>query len=267
MKDFVNYVTSLAFLESITIAIIMFVLLYVIKKYLIKKVAYTNKDETHKNTLKGVVFNVLQYVIILTSIFCILTVNGLDVTGLITGLGIVATIIGLALQDTIKDIFMGINIYNNNFYKVGDVVLFKDAYWEVKFFNARVTKLKHLANNSTLTFVNSQIVEINKIKEDNCFMIYFDYDEDKKLIDKAFKNMIPRINDLYGVREAKYFGVCSMDLQGVKYGIGFKNSPKLIIGTNASVAAIAYEEFNKLGIKPASDDEVKVKQLNKKKTK
>ena len=157
MEEVINYVISEAFLKTVLIVIVTIALLELIKKYLIKVVAYTNKDETHKNTLKGVAFNILQYAIIILAIFLILKANGLNVTSIVAGLGIMATIIGLSLQDTLKDIIMGLNIYNNNFYKVGDVIMYHDQYWEIKYFNARVTKLKSLANGSTFTIANSSI--------------------------------------------------------------------------------------------------------------
>lgn len=261
MNEFFKYLISPQFLETILVVVVMFFLLYLIKKYLIKKVAYTTKGETHKNTLKGVVFNILQYVIILIAIFSILKINGLNITGLITGLGIVATIIGLALQDTIKDVLMGINIYNNNFYKVGDVVKYENEYWEVKFFNARVTKLKSLFNGSSLTLVNSQVTEINKIKDFNFLLVHFGYEDDKKLIDEAFNNMIPRINDIYGARSANYWGIVNLDGDGVQFGIGYNVSPKQIVLVSAAVAQIAYEEFMKVGVVPQTNDNFRVKQV------
>ena len=53
---FLEYFTSSAFIISVITVIVTIVFLWVIKKYLIKKVAYTTKDEQHKNTLIGVIF-------------------------------------------------------------------------------------------------------------------------------------------------------------------------------------------------------------------
>ena len=40
---------------------------------------------------------------------------GVNVKGMVAGLGITATIIGLALQDTLKDIINGINLILENY--------------------------------------------------------------------------------------------------------------------------------------------------------
>lgn len=259
MQGFLTYVTSLRFLETILICIVAAILLYIIKKYLIKRVAYTNKDETHKNTLKGVVFNVFQYIILLGSIFLILAVNGLDVTGILTGLGIFATVVGLSLQDTLKDIITGINIYNNNFYKVGDVVMYEGNYWEVKFFNARVTKLKNQMDGSTYTIANSNVTQIRKVKELAGLVIRIDYSEDKDKIKEAFENMIPRVNDIYGVREATYIGAIDIQPDGVKHCLFYKVSPKYITSARLEINNIAYEELKKIGVSPSSDSNIDVK--------
>lgn len=262
MGNFVDYITSLNFILSLVYIALCIGALTFIKRFLIKKVAYTNKSETHKNTLLGVVFNILQYVILLLTIFLVLKANGVDVGTLFAGLGIVATIIGLSLQDTIKDIIMGVNIYNNNFYKVGDVIYYEGILCEVKYFNARITKVKTLNDGSTFTFNNSSVSSIKKVKDNFALVIYFDFNTDKELIDKAFTNMISRINDVHGISGADYWGLVALDNVGAKYGIGYVCSPKFSLVAQGMVSTIAYEEFKKLGISPSFEDEVKIQNLD-----
>ena len=142
LKEIFDYLTSKTFISSVLVVVIMIALLYIIKQYLIKKVAYTGKNEQHKNTFIGVVFNILQYVVIVVAVVIVMHLHGVNVTSILAGIGIAATIVGLALQDTLKDILAGINIYNNNFYKVGDVVRYNGEECDVKYFNARVTKFE-----------------------------------------------------------------------------------------------------------------------------
>ena len=255
MNGFISYITSVPFFETLAIILVVILLLEFIKRYLIKKVAYTNKSETHKNTLKGVVFNILQYVILIGGIFLILQVNGLNINGILAGLGIFATIVGLSLQDTIKDIIGGINIYNNNFYKVGDVVKFEDDYWEVKYFNARVTKFKNILMNTTYTVANSNITQIEKIKETCVFKMCFDFDTDKDKVKELFDNLVPLANDLYGVREAVNVGPLFITPEGVTFGLMYKANPRLFPDANVTITGYAYQEAKRLGISPASNSD------------
>ena len=64
---------------------------------------YTGKDDQHRNTFIGVIFSVVQYLVIIAAVVIILRLHGVNVISIFTGLGIVATIIGLALQDARLD--------------------------------------------------------------------------------------------------------------------------------------------------------------------
>ena len=188
MKNFINYITSTVFLESLLMIVIMAILLVIIKRYLIKRLAYKiHKNVDRKASFIGVVFSCLQYIVVLVTIFVILNIHGVDVTGMLAGIGIVATIVGLSLQDTLKDIINGISIYNNNFYKVGDIVRYNGELCEVKYFNARVSKFRSMFTNSTYTIPNSSIGAIEKVKNMSTIIITFPFKENHEKIMKALK--------------------------------------------------------------------------------
>ena len=92
-----DFLAGEGFYGSVIIILITALILRVIKQYLIKKVAYSGKDEQHKNTFVGVIFSVMQYIVILTAVVLILHLNGINVVSILAGLGIAATIVGLAL--------------------------------------------------------------------------------------------------------------------------------------------------------------------------
>lgn len=250
-KDFFEYLISAAFFESLLIIVIASILLWVIKQYLIKKVAYSGKDEQHKNTFIGMIFNVLQYLVIVIAAVMVLKANGVNVGSILAGLGIVATIIGLALQDTLKDIIAGINIYNNNFYKVGDMVRWNGEECDVKYFSARVTKFQSITTNSTYTVNNSLISSIEKIKDTRAKLFRFRFDENRKKIDKAFNNIVERMKDeSKNVKEIQYFGVVDMNYEGVDYALMFKCPAHKYMPTLNLLMNVAYDEFKKAGVMP-----------------
>lgn len=257
MEKFLNYISSPAFYVSIIMLALMFLILRIIKQVLIKRVAYTNKDEQHSKTLAGVVFNVLQYVVIIVAVVIVLQLNGINITSILAGLGIMATIVGLSLQDTLKDIFAGINIYTNNFYKVGDVVKYNGQICEVKYFNARVTKFKDLMQASTFTVCNSNITSIEKIKDDTCTLIRFEPEEDTDKILKCFEEIVPQLNDLYGVREANYTDVM-FDNKSNFIILMYKANPRHYYEYYSKVYAICLKYFRKYNLMVDYDDNFKV---------
>lgn len=246
-----NYLTSSEFIASVVVFAIASTLLYIIKQYLIKKVAYSGKSEQHKNTFIGMLFNVLQYLVIVVAAVIILHLNGVNVGSILAGLGIVATIIGLALQDTLKDIISGINIYNNNFYKVGDMVRWNGEECDVKYFSARVTKFQSILTNSTYTVCNSQINAIEKIKDTRAQIYRFKFDEDREKIDEAFNNAAEYMKkNCEHLKEIMYIGPVSMTYEGVEFAIMYKcPAHKNLPIANQLVGAL-YNEFKRIGIMP-----------------
>lgn len=258
LGDLQTYFTSSAFLASVVIICITMALLVVIKKYLIKKVAYTTKAEQHQNTFIGVIFNLLQYAVILGCIVIVLQLHGVNVTSIIAGLGIIATLIGLALQDTMKDVISGINIYNNNFYKVGDMVTYNNELCEVKYFSARVTKFTSMYTGNTYTVCNSTINSIEKVKDTNMIFLTFDFEDDKKKVDKCFAKAIEETEKLKTVKKVDYFGLGDINSDGLLYIAKITAGHDVLHARGVFMTAL-YEECKKCHVAPNFNDVRKIK--------
>lgn len=239
------------------------ILLVVIKKYLIKRVAYTTKkDEQHQNTFIGVVFNVLQYVVILGCIVIVLKLHGVNITSIIAGLGIVATLIGLALQDTLKDIISGINIYNNNFYKVGDIVNYEDELCEVKYFSARVTKFKSMYSGNSYTVCNSTIDSIEKVKGNMLFSLTFDFETDKNAIYEAYDIASKVTEKDSACKKVEMWPYADISDEGVDFMVKITGGHD-IVRLKCLFLETFSDECKKRDIAPNFNDERKVKMYDK----
>lgn len=266
MQSFVKYIVSPAFLETLVMIAIMFALLSIIKKYLIKRVAYQtySKKDQKTSTFIGVVFNILQYIVMIVTVFVILTINGVNVTGLLAGVGIVATIVGLSLQDTLKDILSGINIYNNNFYKVNDVVRYQGELCEVKYFNARVTKFRNIYTNATYTVPNSSIGSVEKVKNNNIYPIVFPFATDNDKIMKALTEACENIGKLEGVGFAKALGCIGIIEFGVKYGILYEAPPLVNLANYPKINDFLIKALKENGVEPIDAYRYRIDSFNKK---
>lgn len=252
-----TYFSSQAFLSSAVVICLTIVILIVIKKYLIKKVAYTTKAEQHQNTFIGVIFNLLQYAVILGCIVLVLQFHGVNVTSIVAGLGIIATLIGLALQDTMKDVISGVNIYNNNFYKVGDMVTYNGELCEVKYFSARVTKFASMITGNTFTVCNSTINTIEKVKESILVKVVFDFEDDKKKVDKCFENAIKAALTVKGCKDITYYGLVDINDIGLTYGAKIV-AGREVLNVKTVFIQTFYEECKKAKVAPNFNDEHKI---------
>lgn len=263
MKEIIDYLTSEAFIFSVLIIAVSLFLLKIIKKYLIKKVAYTGKDEQHRNTFIGVIFSIVQYLVIVAAVVIIMRLHGVNVISIVTGLGIMATIVGLALQDTLKDIIAGINIYNSNFYKVGDMVRYNGEECDVKYFSARVTKFQSIFTNSTYTVCNSSITSIEKIKDVKIIPLEFEFSEDAEKIKKAFAETINRMDEITDIFEKINLGLIYYGTRGAVYGILYKCPAHKDLLARMRALQILHEEVNKAGLKPVFEKDIDVSVINK----
>ena len=87
-------------------------------------VGKTDYDKKKRRTIIILFKNIIKYVMLILGLLIILNIYGVDTTSIIAGLGVVGVVIGLALQDALKDIICGINIIMDNYYVVGDLVTF-----------------------------------------------------------------------------------------------------------------------------------------------
>ncbi|MBR5340566.1 MAG: mechanosensitive ion channel [Erysipelotrichaceae bacterium] len=250
-KDLWNYLGSMPFLNSVMVAAIGLMFLYVIKQFLIKKVAYTSKDEQHKNTFFGIIFSILQYVVVIIAIVLILQFHGVNVASILAGLGLMSLVIGLALQDMLKDIIAGINIYNNNFYKVGDLVRYNGEECDVKYFNARVTKFQSILTRSTYTVCNSQITAIEKIKDYKYIDFAFPFDTKKETVEECMESICERMrNECEHIKIIYYDGISKINETGVLYELKYSCPAHKGEETSDKLSEVAYEEMHKYKIAP-----------------
>ena len=114
--------------------------------------------------------NFLKWVVVIISIFLILSAIGLSSEFSAAGAGIVALIIGLGSQSLVADILAGIFIVFEGDYQVGDIVILDGWRGEIKAIGVRTTKLMDaggnmkIVNNSDIRSIVNQTKEISVAK-------------------------------------------------------------------------------------------------------
>ena len=110
-------------------------------------------------TIVNLIKNIIKYIIAVIVVLAILSVYGINTTSILASLGIVGAVIGLAFQDTIKNLLSGITIIFDNHYMQGDMVTINGFKGEVIELGLQATKLKSyegevmIINNSYITSV------------------------------------------------------------------------------------------------------------------
>ncbi len=218
MNEIWEFIVGNKVLLSLIIVILSIIIFYIIKeaalKYIQKKRRHASKLKRKALTLLYLLLSTLKYAVFLVDIILILGIFGLDVTGFLAGLGLFGIVIGLSLQDLLKDFISGIFIILDEQYSVGDYVEIDSFKGEVVGIGLKSTKIRDYSGD-VMIIANRKIGEVKNLSKMNSKVIsVFSFSSDMSLIklEKAMKVLISQLNknkkikeDI--VREFEYKGV------------------------------------------------------------
>ncbi len=186
-----------------------------------------NYEKKKRKTITKLFQNIAKYLILIIAALAILSIYGVNVGGMIAGLGVTATIIGLALQDTFKDIINGINIIVENYFIVGDIVEYNNFTGEVISFGLKSTKIKN-AKGEVKIVANRNIMEIKNLSQESqsiLINIPLPYEEDiEKMENIIKKDILPKISKIDNVdpKSPTYLGINELAESCINYLISYK---------------------------------------------
>ncbi len=166
------------------------ILVYMIIKSIIKGALITkNKhyDKRKHKTIAGILINIVKYVIIIIAFLMILNVYGVNTSAILASLGLVSLVIGLALQDTLKDFLAGISILLENQYAVGDTIEVNGFKGEVISLGLKTTKIRAYTGEIKI-ITNRSISEVTNFSlESSLAIVDFGvaYDSDLTKVEKV----------------------------------------------------------------------------------
>lgn len=118
LEKLTAFITSGGFVGSLVVIALTALIIMLLKKL---KKSYISRDgvDGKRETNARFIFSIARYVVFLIAFITVLQINGVNVSALVTGLGIVGIVVGFALQDVLKDFVMGNNIMLDHFFVVG----------------------------------------------------------------------------------------------------------------------------------------------------
>lgn len=246
-----NEKTSILTTEIIIsiVIVLMAIVIYFIAKRIVNKIMERSKKTTKKGRTYIKLFNnILKYALIIVTVVAILQVNGINVTSIITGLGIASAIFALALQDAVKDIIAGVNIIVDGYFIVGDVLKIGDIEGKVIELGLKSTKLRDLNTGDLLTISNRNISQA-LIEPDYFFItIPISYDEKIARVDTIMEGIVDRIKIVGNVSEVEYKGLSKFDSSAINYTIKVFTKADLKIQVRYKANRIIKEELDKNNI-------------------
>ncbi len=165
---------------------------YRILKRVILKFFKTKKTNKKNKTIISIAINILRYFIMVVALLMILDVYGIDTASIIASLGVLGLVLGLAVQDILKDWIAGMFIIIENQYSIGDNVTIGDFRGEVTELGVKTTKLRAYTGEVKIISNRNILEVINHSIEDSLAIVDFGvaYNTDVKKLEKVINKLI-----------------------------------------------------------------------------
>ena len=205
------------------IIIILSIIIYKLISYLINRQEKNNKHKLFKDkkskTYLKLLKNILRYCFVGFTILLVLQVNGIDVSSVLAGVGIAGVVLGLAIQDWLKDIIRGSTILSDNYFSVGDVVKYKDTEGKVLELGLKTTKIQDLKTGYIRSIANRNIEEIDLVSNLIYINIPIPYEVSVEKAEKAINDIVSTIRESKNVTNCRYIGVNELADSSINYCI------------------------------------------------
>lgn len=175
------------------IIIIASVIIYLIAKAMISKI-FKSKPKYLNNrykTIISLVRNIVKSFIVVVSGTMVLDHFGVDTKSIVTSLGIIGIVTGLALQDLLKDFVAGVSIVVENQYALGDIVTIDGFKGVVTLFNLKTTRIKAWTGEEKIIANHLITTVINHTHNNSIAVVDVSvaYEEDVEKIEKVLKKL------------------------------------------------------------------------------
>ena len=221
MKELIeDYPYIINIIESIIVIIISFILYLIINSIIISKlekhtVLKNNKTHTYVKLIKSI----NRYLFIIITLFIILKINGVNITGMITGVGVLGIIFGFAIQDALKDIIKGIDIMTDSYYQVGDIVRIDKYTGKVLAIGIKTTKLEDIFEKNIVSISNRNIEKVEVLSHMINIDIPLPYELKSKEAEKIMDYIVNNIKKINKVEKVEYLGINEFADSCIKYHI------------------------------------------------
>ena len=185
------------------------------------KLFTSKKSKTYIKLIRSII----RYIFLSITILILLQVNGVDVTSVLAGVGLLGAIFGLAIQDWLKDVIRGSTILSDNYFSVGDIVKYKEYEGKVLVIGLKTTKIQDIKTGYIISIANRNIEEVSIVSELIYINIPMPYEVSVEMAEKTIEKIVSEIKKNNNTTGCRYLGVNDLADSSIKYLIEVKCEP------------------------------------------
>ena len=253
LKIFFNNVWHIQIINSIIIIIVSIMLYKGIVFFLNKseeksksKLFTSKKGKTYVKLMRSII----RYIFLIITVLVILQVNGINVSSVLAGVGILGAVFGLAIQDWLKDIIRGSSILSDEYFQVGDVVSFNGIEGKVLLIGLKTTKIQDMKTGNIISIANRKIEEIQIVSKLIYIRVPISYEVPLKRAENVMRIITEMIKENENVEGCRYLGVTELASSSIDYLIEVDCKPdyKLQVRRDALRSILLGLEKNKIEV-------------------
>jgi small conductance mechanosensitive channel len=194
--------------------------------YILLSKLISNKLESYKffkgtksKTYLNVIKSVNKYLFAIVILLLILSLYGIDITSIATGVGVLGIIFGFAIQDALKDIIKGIDIVSDSYYQIGDVIRVDSYTGKVLSIGIKTTKIEDIFEKNIVSISNRNIEKVEVLSKMINIDIPLPYELKLKDAESTINYILDNIKKNEKVEKAEYTGVNKLDTSSINYQI------------------------------------------------
>lgn len=239
---------------GLIIILVASLIIYNLGKIIISKIFTSGKNTYEvkkRKTVISIIESLYKYALVIIMIIFILSLYGINVKSLVAGLGIATALIGLAFQDTLKDIISGISIIMENYYVVGDYIKIDGFLGQVIEFGLKSTKIKNL-DGEVLVFANRNVEKVINVSQKRANLIIdipTAYEEKAAKVEKVLINLIEELKEREYIYDGKYLGISNLGASEVIYTISVECSQEYQWQIRRDVLRVIKDTYDKEKLK------------------
>ena len=228
VKDFFEGIMQNKVVETIIVIILSFLIYRFFHRIISKgeKNTRLNKSMTNRGkTYFKLIINIIRYVFIIITLLIVLQINGVNVSSLLAGVGILSVIIGLAVQDALKDIIRGFSILSDDYFTVGDIIKYGEAEGRVLSLGFKTTKIQDIKTGYIISIANRNIEQVEVVSNLIYINIPMPYEVTVENAEKAIEDIVEIVKVNNNVDGCRYVGVNELADSSINYLIEVKCKP------------------------------------------
>ena len=224
-KNFIEIVLQNKIFQTILVLIISLIIYSIITRVIKKKEQKSKinaKLQGKEKTYIKMISNFIKYAVFIIVFIVILQINGIDVSSMVAGLGVVGIIVGFIVQDAFKDIIRGVGIISDSYFKVGDIVKYNSIEGKVLSLGIKTTKIQDIRTQNIISIANRNIEQIEILSNMIYINIPLPYELKVAEAEIAVNEIVDEINKENGITSCSYKGVNNLGESSIDYLIAIE---------------------------------------------